>query len=219
MRPITRETIMDRRQPVMRWSAVFAGAAVAAALWVLLQTLGMGVGLFAIDVDDQGSLRDLGVGTTIVTLVVPFIAMFVGGIIAGRLAGTVERRIGAIHGLVVWALTSFAGIVATVLLVGMLANTAARSGVVGELAEQAQQQTQQVDVNTTADATAKVLLGAGLSSLIALVMGVLGGAAGVRTNGRRRVRHDTVQTVTVPPPPAPPVVTTQDTVVATPPAP
>lgn len=199
---------MDRRQPVMRWSAVFAGAAVALALWVLLQILGMGVGLIAIDVDDAGTMRDVGLGTTIWTLAVPFIAMFIGGIVAGRLAGTIERKLGALHGLVVWALTSFVGICATVGLVTLLASTAVKSGMAVEIAEQAQQQAQQVDANTTAENTAKVLLGAGIASAVALVMGVLGGAAGVRKNGtERRVRHDTVRTVTVPPPPPPPVIT------------
>ncbi len=199
---------MDRRQPVMRWSAVFAGAAVALALWVLLQILGMGVGLIAIDVDDAGTMHDVGLGTTIWTRAVPFIAMFIGGVVAGRLAGSVQRTIGALHGLVVWALTSFVGICATVGVVTLLASTAVKSGMAVEIVDQAQQQAQQVDANTTAENTAKVLLGAGIASAVALVMGVLGGAAGVRKNGTgRRVRHDTVQTVTVPPPPHAPVVT------------
>ncbi len=213
MRPITRETIVDRRQPMMRWSAVFAGAAVAVSLWVLLQMLGIGVGLIAIDVDDQGTMRDVGIGTTLWTLAVPFIAMFVGGVVAGRLAGTIQRRIGALHGLVVWALTSLVGVVATVGMVTMLASTALRSGIAGELAEQAQQQGEKADVNATAENAAKVLLGAGIASAVALVMGVLGGAAGVRRNGYgRRAKHDTVQTVTVPPPPpAPPATVITET--------
>lgn len=200
---------MDRRQPVMRWSAVFAGAAVAVALWVLLQMLGMGVGLIAVNVDDAGNLRDVGVGTTIWTLAVPFIAMFFGALVAGRLAGTAQRSIGALHGLVVWALTSFVGICATVGVVTLLASTAARSGMAVEIVDQAQQQADQADANTTAENTADVLLGAGIASAVALVMGVIGGAAGVRRNGNgRRVQHDTLQTVTVPPPPPPaPVVT------------
>ena len=63
MRPITRETILDRRQPSLRWTAVLAGAAVAVALWVVLQLIGMGAGLTAVDLDDSGSLRNVGMGT------------------------------------------------------------------------------------------------------------------------------------------------------------
>ena len=50
---ISRETILiDRRQPTLRWSAVFAGVACSAGFWMLLQLLGMGIGLAAIDVDN-----------------------------------------------------------------------------------------------------------------------------------------------------------------------
>src|ERR1041384_3980556 len=55
---ITRETILiDRRQPMLRWSAVFAGAACSIGFWMLLQLIGVGVGLAAVDVNNAGSLR------------------------------------------------------------------------------------------------------------------------------------------------------------------
>lgn len=207
MRPITRE-IIDRRQPIMRWSAVFAGAIVSVALWVLLQMLGMGIGLAAIHVDDAGSLRDGGIGTTVWTVVAPFIAMFVGGVIAGRLAASRERTVGAMHGFVMWALTSLLGILATVSMVSMLASGAWRAGVVAlEPAIDQQAAVSQQDVADATDATGKVLLGAGISQAIALLTALLGGAAGVRRNGRRVVEtevrppHDTERTQVVPPPP------------------
>ena len=205
MRPITRE-IIDRRQPVMRWSAVIAGAIVSVSLWVLLQMLGMGIGLAAIHVDDAGSLRDVGIGTGVWTLVAPLVAMFIGGVFAGRLAGSRERSVGAMHGLVMWAVTSLLGILATVGLVSMLA-----SGVL-QLDAQTTTVIDQQDVAQATDSTGKVLLGAGISQLIALVTAVLGGAAGVRRNGKARVieetdvrhPHDTERTVVVPPPPPSP---------------
>ncbi len=210
MRPITRE-IIDRRSPVMRWSAVFAGAFVSVALWVLLQMLGMGIGLAAIHVDDAGSLRDVGIGTTVWTLVAPLVAMFVGGVIAGRLDGSRERSVGAMHGFVMWALTSLLGLVATVAMVSMLASGAFHAGVIafGPEIDQPTVVSQQ-DVADATQATSRVLLGAGISQLIALVTALLGGAAGVRRNGRRVVEtattdvrhpHDTERTVVVPPPP------------------
>jgi MFS family permease len=215
MRPISRETILDRRMPIMRWSAVFAGVAVSVSLWVLLQMLGMGIGLAAIDVDDVGSLRSVGIGTTLWTLIAPLVAMFVGGVIAGRLSGSRERRIGATHGLVVWSLTSLLGICAIVMLVSMLASGAVRAGAVAFEDQVAVQPTPQ-EVTTAADTTGKLLLGAGLSQLIALVTCVLGGAAGVRGDYARR-RRDTVVTETVPPPPPPPTTPPRDLV--EPPAP
>lgn len=204
MRPITRE-IIDRRQPIMRWSAVFAGAFVSVALWVLLQMLGMGIGLAAIHVDDAGSLRDVGIGTGVWTLVAPLVAMFIGGIFAGRLAGSRERSVGSMHGLVMWALTSVIGTLATVGVVSMLAS--------GALQLDAQTTTvlDQQDIAQATDSTGKILLGAGISQLLALLTAVLGGAAGVRRNGKARIveetdvrhPHDTARTVVPPPPPIP----------------
>ena len=127
MQPITRE-IIDRRAPMVRWSAVFAGAAVACGIWILLQIFGMGVGMAAIDTDNAGSLKGVGIGTSIWSLVVPLIAMFIGGWIAGKLAGTRDHRLGALHGVVVWALTSVVGVLATVSLISALVAGAARAG-------------------------------------------------------------------------------------------
>jgi MFS family permease len=184
MRPITRE-IIDRRQPIMSWGAVFAGAIVSVALWVVLQMLGMGVGLAAIHVDDAGSLRDVGIGTTVWTLAAPFVAMFVGGSIAGRLSGSAHRTVGAMHGFVMWAVTSVVGLLATVAMVSLLAAGALRAGAAAfgpEIDQQTVASTQ--DLATATDATGKILLGAGISQLIALATALLGGAAAVRRTRR-----------------------------------
>jgi MFS family permease len=179
MRPITRE-IIDRRQPIMRWSAVFAGALVSVALWVLLQMLGMGIGLAAVHLDDAGSLQDVGIGTTVWTLVAPFVAMFIGGALAGRLAGSRARTVGSLHGLVMWAVTSLVGLIATVATVSLLAAGAFHAEIDPQLAIQP-------DVANATDATSKILLGAGISQLIALATAVLGGAAGVRRRDKQIV--------------------------------
>jgi hypothetical protein len=215
MRPITRETIVDRRQPLLRWSAVFAGAAISVALWVVLQMLGMGIGFAAIDVDNAGSLRDVGIGTTAWTAAAPMIAMFIGGIIAGRMAGTHERGVGATHGFVVWAITSLVGMCALVVLVTTLAAGAIRGNAV--MLPQSPDDTS-TDVAQATVATGQILLGAGISLVASLLTCVLGGAAGVqrRRRGLRRNPADvrTIETPVVPPPPH-----TTETIVATPPAP
>jgi hypothetical protein len=110
MRPFSREAIVDRRQSQLRWSAVIGGAAFAIGVWILLQTLGMGVGLSAVDVDDAGNLKGIGIGTGVWSLIAPLIAMFVGALLAGRLCGSRGRAVGAMHGAVMWALALMFGL-------------------------------------------------------------------------------------------------------------
>lgn len=128
MKPISRETIVERRQPHMRWSAVFAGTVFAIGLWILLQALGMGLGLAAVDTDDAGSLKSAGIGTGIWSLIAPLIAMFVGAILVGRLCGSRDRKVGAMHGAVMWALSSAVGVWALVSVLSAMASGVARVG-------------------------------------------------------------------------------------------
>jgi hypothetical protein len=126
---ISREAVMfERRQPNFRWSAVLAGVACSVGLWMLLQILGTGIGLAAIDVDDAGSLRGVGIGTTVWSLITPLIAMFCGGLLTGRLTQTYERKLGGAHGLVMWAITSVLGLCVTIWMMTMLATGVARAG-------------------------------------------------------------------------------------------
>jgi hypothetical protein len=122
MQPITRETVLvDRRQPALRWSAVFAASICSIGFWILLQLIGVGIGLTAVDIDDLSSLRGVGMGTTAWSLISPLIAMFLGGVIAGKLAQTYDRKLAGGHGLVMWALTSIVGLCATIWIVSMIA--------------------------------------------------------------------------------------------------
>lgn len=107
---------------------MFAGAACSVGFWMLLQLLGVGIGLAAVDVGSVDSLRGVGVGTTAWSLVSPLIAMFFGGLIAGKLAQTFDRKIAGVHGLVMWAMTSILGLCATIWIVTMVVAGAARVG-------------------------------------------------------------------------------------------
>jgi hypothetical protein len=216
MQPITRETIVDRRQPAVRWSAIFAGTAVAVGVWLLLQVFGMGAGLAAIDTDHAGSLRGVGIGTSVWSLLAPLIAMFVGGWVAGKLAATRDDKVGGLHGVVVWALTSVAGVMLAVSLISAI--------VPRTVTYDDETPVAQADVDAyhplapthqqlkAADRTGKALLAAGTSMLLSLGTALLGGLLAVRGFGkhgeggllhRRRDerRHDTLQTQAVPPPP------------------
>jgi hypothetical protein len=204
MQPITRE-IIDRRQPAVRWSAVFAGTAVAVGLWILLQIFGMGAGLAAVDTDKLGSLRGVSIGTTVWSLLAPLIAMFIGGWVAGKLAGTLDDRLAMLHGVIVWALTSVFGVMTVVSLVSALASGVAHSNAVIYDGSANNVDTHYA-VRSAADATGKALLAAGTSLLLSLGTALLGGLLAVkkRDNGERQRRasesHTTLQTPVVPPP-------------------
>jgi hypothetical protein len=203
MQPITRE-IIDRRQPAVRWSAIFAGTAVAVGLWILLQIFGMGAGLAAVDTDRLGSLRGVSIGTTVWSLLAPLVAMFIGGWVAGKLAGTFDDRLGMLHGVIVWALTAVLGVLATASLVSALASGVAHSHAVIYDGSVGDYDTQHA-VRTAADATGKALLAAGTSLLLSLGTALLGGLLAVRKyergdRSRSREDHTTVQTPVVPPP-------------------
>jgi len=204
MRPITRETILDRRQPALRWSAVFAGAAVAVALWMLLQLIGMGAGFAAVDLDDYGSLRNAGIGTTIASMFAPVIAMFAGGLVAGRLAATLDPKVGAMHGLITWAIAALAGVAAVAWLVHALAGATQFA-----YAEFPTVDNVTIDPNLragelaqAADHTGKILFGAGLTMLLGLGAAVGGGTLAAR--GRVKRQRITQEVPVVPPPDDPP---------------
>jgi predicted nucleic acid-binding protein len=126
MQPITRETVVDRRQPAIRWSAVLAGTAVAVGLWGVLQVLGIGVGLSALDPDDASSMRAAVVGTGAWSVIAPLIALFVGGYVAGRMSNTFDRKVAASHALVTWGITATLGLVFTMWMAGHAAFGAAK---------------------------------------------------------------------------------------------
>ena len=117
---------MDRRQPAIRWSAVLAGTAIAVGVWGVLQLIGIGVGLVAIDPDDATSVVPAAIGATAFSTLAPLIAMFVGGWFAARLANTWDRHVAGVHGLITWGLASVFGIAMTVLLASALGHGASR---------------------------------------------------------------------------------------------
>jgi hypothetical protein len=110
------------------WAAVFAGAIISLGIWLLLHVLGLGAGLTAINPHDAGSLRGVGLGTGIWSLIVPLIAMFVGGFAAAKVAGPITRLGGAIHGAALWSLATIIGTLALFSLLSGLLGGVARVG-------------------------------------------------------------------------------------------
>ncbi len=88
----------------LSWGAVFAGLVVATALQIVLTLLGTAIGLAAWDPGD--SARGLGIGAGIWAIVSILISLFVGGSTTGRLAGIITRKDGALHGVLLWGLST-----------------------------------------------------------------------------------------------------------------
>ncbi|MBJ6761143.1 hypothetical protein JGU66_10245 [Myxococcaceae bacterium JPH2] len=95
----------------LSWGAILGGAFVALGMWILLYSLGLALGLSSVDPNNPGSARAAGIGTGIWSLLAPLIALFVGGMVASRTAGVVDKAGGALHGAVLWGLTTLAGAV------------------------------------------------------------------------------------------------------------
>ncbi|HLL06645.1 MAG TPA: hypothetical protein VK539_39095 [Myxococcaceae bacterium] len=95
----------------LSWGAIFGGTFVALGVWVLLYSLGLALGLSSVDPADPGSAKAAGIGTGIWSLIAPLIALFVGGMVASRTAGVVDKMGGALHGAVLWGVTTLAGVI------------------------------------------------------------------------------------------------------------
>lgn len=97
------EQIVERPAFRVRWGAVFAGLVVALALEAVLTLLGTAIGLTAMD---DGAGRGIGIGAGIWLIVSVLISLYVGGLVTGRLAGVLTRGDGALHGILMWGLST-----------------------------------------------------------------------------------------------------------------
>lgn len=126
--PASLRTLNSERPWRLSWGAVLAGASISLGIWLLLHLLGLGAGLTAIDPDDLGSLRGVGLGAGIWSLIIPIAAMFLGGFAAAKVAGPITRLGGAIHGAVLWSLATLAVAFVVVSMISSLVGGAARLG-------------------------------------------------------------------------------------------
>ncbi len=87
------------------WAAVFAGTLTAIVTILMLNLLGLGIGMTTIDpMTEADPLKGLGTGTIIWWVVSNFIALFLGGLVAGRMSGYPDKADGALHGFLSWGL-------------------------------------------------------------------------------------------------------------------
>ncbi len=90
------------------WGAVFAGAVMTLVLQLVLNMIGVGVGLGTIDAvaRDTPSVTSLSVGAGAWWVVSGVVAAAIGGYIAGRLSGKPSETTTAYHGLIAWAVST-----------------------------------------------------------------------------------------------------------------
>ncbi len=106
------------------WGAVFAGAVTALVTQVILNLLGVGIGLASVGTNaaDNPAASTVSLGAGLWFVVSGIVASLAGGAIAGRLSGKPLPGAAALHGLVSWAVTT---------LVVIYLITSAASGLVG----------------------------------------------------------------------------------------
>lgn len=91
------------------WGAILAGVALALVTQLLLNILGIGIGLSALDAN-AGAANPSGTTSSVTTAAwiagTGLVASFLGGIVAGRLSGSSRSTTAGWHGLVSWAATT-----------------------------------------------------------------------------------------------------------------
>lgn len=93
------------------WGAIFAGALSALGILIVLNLLGLAVGLYVLDPASRDSNAQAATTTAGVWWAISaLVALFVGGWVAGRLAGVPAQLTAALHGVVVWALAVIAAV-------------------------------------------------------------------------------------------------------------
>ncbi len=126
--PLRSQLDTSRTTSNTRWGAIAAGVVMSVSLWIVLHLFGMGVGLTSIDPGGDNSLKALGIGTGIVSLIAPVVAMFLGGLTVARLAPTPNRVNRMLHGALVWAVATLAAMTMLALVISSLVRGAASVG-------------------------------------------------------------------------------------------
>jgi hypothetical protein len=194
----------------VRWGAIIAGLLTALTTLLVLNLLGLAVGLTTVNaaqaVAQGGAPSDLGRNAGIWAAISGLLAFLLGGYVAGRTAAVFDRGWGALNGALVFMLgvpitlwLASQGIGSILGSVGSLANSLSANPQIAQQAQQsagqaqqaAQQAQQAAQQNATAigDAAARVRDGAWIS-LIGVLVGLGASALGGAWGTRREVRLD-----------------------------
>lgn len=83
----------------VNWGAIFAGAALAFATYLVLTLLGSAIGL---SIRDRVQAENLSVGAAIWAVLTMVVALFVGGFVTSQCAVGETRGEAAVHGVIMW---------------------------------------------------------------------------------------------------------------------
>lgn len=86
------------------WGGVFAGVLVAMGTSMLLASLGIAIGITAVDPTDTEA-STLGIGAAIWGGLQMLVALFVGGMVATRVGAIFDRTTGFFEGVLVWVVS------------------------------------------------------------------------------------------------------------------
>jgi hypothetical protein len=100
----TRTILINR----VAWGAIFAGVAIALVTQIILNMIGLGIGVSTLNptTGDNPSATSLSIGAGVWFVAAGVIASFAGGYAAGRLSGKPKESSAAWHGLTAWAATT-----------------------------------------------------------------------------------------------------------------
>ena len=90
------------------WGAIFAGAVAALVAQMILNMIGLGIGLSTLDPagNDTPTAASLSTGAGLWWVVSGIVASLAGGLLAWRLSGKPLASTSDCHGLVSWAVTT-----------------------------------------------------------------------------------------------------------------
>ncbi len=90
------------------WSAIFAGTIAALSVMMILNLIGLAIGLWSVEpTEESNPLSGLGIGSIIWWVLSNLIVLFIGGFVAARVGVSFVNTSGIIHGIMTWALYAF----------------------------------------------------------------------------------------------------------------
>jgi hypothetical protein len=127
-RPVA-ETVETSFAPFSRisWGGILAGVVIVLALQIVLNMVGVGIGLSTVEplTGETPRPTSLGIGAGLWLVVSTWIALAAGSFVASRVAGSLHTDDALLHGLVTWGLTLIVGIALLSAAIGAAASRAA----------------------------------------------------------------------------------------------
>lgn len=109
---MTKVTTLNSYDAVPRkgvsWRAIFAGTITALSVMLVLNLIGLAIGLGSINpTEESNPLSGLGTGALIWWIISNLIALFAGAFVAARVGVSFSTKSGIVQGLMTWALYTF----------------------------------------------------------------------------------------------------------------